>query len=239
MRRGVCASFSKLEKVCSDDLERLSTYRNWLLSPALEKQKSALFIYATVKLVVKGLWRYVLGTYNIGSHVQELSLKDNPESEDLKTCWFLLGSKCQLLSPAVLVYSMVEYGAPVWLNSRHTKPLDCQLNTTMKLVSGTLKQHNGYQQTEPHQIYEETTLYTGIQTTSYRSVKISNTLILKDYAWYRHNCFLFSNWNWTLIFKAHERNVGVLLADLVPYSLMVTESVNTEIRATTERMLQP
>lgn len=38
-----------------------------------------------------------------------------------------------------LVYSTAEYGAPVWLNSPHTKELGCQLNITIRIISGTLK----------------------------------------------------------------------------------------------------
>ncbi|KAF0749652.1 Uncharacterized protein FWK35_00024378 [Aphis craccivora] len=39
----------------------------------------------------------------------------------------------------VLVYSTAEYGAQVWCNSTHTKKIDTQLNSAMRIVSGTVK----------------------------------------------------------------------------------------------------
>lgn len=42
------------------------------------------------------------------------------------------------MSALSLVYSAAEYGSPVWLNSCHTQKIDTQLNTTMRLISGTL-----------------------------------------------------------------------------------------------------
>jgi len=38
-----------------------------------------------------------------------------------------------------LVYSIAEYGAQVWRNSTHTKKIDTQLNSAMRIVSGTAK----------------------------------------------------------------------------------------------------
>ena len=37
-----------------------------------------------------------------------------------------------------LVYSAAEYGAPVWLNSAHIRIVDAQLNTAMRIISGTI-----------------------------------------------------------------------------------------------------
>ena len=41
-------------------------------------------------------------------------------------------------SALVLFYSAAEYCAPVWSRSAHTSLDDVQLNSTMRLISGTL-----------------------------------------------------------------------------------------------------
>jgi len=43
------------------------------------------------------------------------------------------------LSPLALRYSSAEYCAPVWSRSAHTSQVDVQLNSTMRLISGTLR----------------------------------------------------------------------------------------------------
>jgi len=43
----------------------------------------------------------------------------------------------RLLS-VVLCYSAAEYCAPVWSHSAHTSQVGVQLNSTMRLISGTL-----------------------------------------------------------------------------------------------------
>jgi hypothetical protein len=40
---------------------------------------------------------------------------------------------------AALVYSTAEYCCPVWKNSTHVKKIDAQLNTTLRIITGTLK----------------------------------------------------------------------------------------------------
>jgi hypothetical protein len=45
-----------------------------------------------------------------------------------------------LRSPALaLCYVVGEYCAPVWARSAHTNLVDVQLNSTMRLISGTLR----------------------------------------------------------------------------------------------------
>lgn len=58
-----------------------------------------------------------------------------------KLCGTTWGSTATALrcSALGLVYSAAEYCAPVWLNSSYTRLIDVQLNTTMRLISGTLK----------------------------------------------------------------------------------------------------
>jgi len=42
-------------------------------------------------------------------------------------------------SALTLCYSAAEYCAPVWSRSAHTSRVDVQLNSTMRLISGTLR----------------------------------------------------------------------------------------------------
>jgi len=42
-------------------------------------------------------------------------------------------------SALALCYSAAEYCAPVWSRSAHTSQVDVQLNSTMRLISGTLR----------------------------------------------------------------------------------------------------
>jgi len=42
-------------------------------------------------------------------------------------------------SAPALCYSAAEYCAPVWSRSAHTSQVDVQLNSTMRLISGTLR----------------------------------------------------------------------------------------------------
>ena len=42
-------------------------------------------------------------------------------------------------SALALCYSAAEYCAPVWSRSAHTSRVDVQLNSTMRLISGTLR----------------------------------------------------------------------------------------------------
>jgi hypothetical protein len=36
-----------------------------------------------------------------------------------------------------LVYSTTEYYCPVWKNSTHVNKIDAQLNTTLRIITGT------------------------------------------------------------------------------------------------------
>ena len=54
------------------------------------------------------------------------------------TSWGLSASTLRN-SALGLVYSAAEYCFLVWINSRHTKKVDEELNNTMRIISGTLK----------------------------------------------------------------------------------------------------
>ena len=47
-------------------------------------------------------------------------------------------------SALALCYSAAEYCAPVWSCSAHTSQVDVQLNSTMRLISGTLRSTPSY-----------------------------------------------------------------------------------------------
>jgi hypothetical protein len=51
------------------------------------------------------------------------------------------GAGAETLRTAALaiVYSTVEYCAPVWLNSVHISKIDVQLNNAMRIISGCVK----------------------------------------------------------------------------------------------------
>ena len=50
-----------------------------------------------------------------------------------------MGHQRQHSSALALCYSAAEYCAPVWSRSAHTSRADVQLNSTMRLISGTLR----------------------------------------------------------------------------------------------------
>ena len=54
------------------------------------------------------------------------------------TTW---GASVKILRPAALAlcYSVAEYCAPAWGRSTHTKMVDCQLNESMRIISGTIR----------------------------------------------------------------------------------------------------
>ena len=71
---------------------------------------------------------------------------DCRQAEELKqladeASWFHLGASANTLqsSALALCYSAAEYCAPVWSRSAHTSQVDVHLNSTMRLISGTLR----------------------------------------------------------------------------------------------------
>lgn len=58
-----------------------------------------------------------------------------------KLCGTTWGATAETLRTSALglVYSAAEYGAPIWLNSRHVHKLDTELNNTMRTISGCIK----------------------------------------------------------------------------------------------------
>lgn len=67
----------------------------------------------------------------------KLKTRNNIVQKLASTTW---GATAKTLRSAALglVYSAAEYCAPVWLNSAHTNKIDCQLNASMRIISGTI-----------------------------------------------------------------------------------------------------
>jgi hypothetical protein len=153
-------SFSDCGNNLEIDLETLNQYfRCWRLQPNPTKTESCVFHLSTNEaarmLDIKFADTTVqhvdhpkyLGvtldrslTYN--AHLTKTAKKVNARVNLVRklagTNW---GASADTLRTAALalVYSTAEYCAPVWLNSVHVSKIDVQLNTTMRIISGTLK----------------------------------------------------------------------------------------------------
>ncbi len=68
----------------------------------------------------------------------KVSSRNNLLSKLAGTSW---GARAQTLKTTALAlcYSAAEYCAPVWSRSSHTKLVDVQLNTSMRIITGTLR----------------------------------------------------------------------------------------------------
>ena len=79
---------------------------------------------------------------NYRDHLVKISAKIKTRNNLLQkltgTTW---GAKAETLrtSAMALCYSVAEYCAPVWCRSAHTSMIDSQLNSTMRIISGTIK----------------------------------------------------------------------------------------------------
>ena len=153
-------SFEHLEAVSTADLHKLSTYcRNWRLKPSPGKTEVSCFHLNSreanheLKIPFEGtilkqnplpkylgitLDRTLTFSKHITNTAQKVKTRNNIIQKLAGTSW---GASASVLrtSALSLVYSTAEFGAPVWLNSCHTGKLDSQLNTTMRIVSGTIK----------------------------------------------------------------------------------------------------
>lgn len=153
-------TFSDLEEVLTSDLRRLSTYcSNWRLSPSPAKTEVSCFhlnhhesnrelnvFINNTRLKHNSSPKY-LGitldrTLSFNAHLtktsQKIKTRNNIIQKLTGTSWGA-NSNCLRISALSLVYSAAEYGSPIWLNSHHTQKIDTQLNTTMRLISGTLR----------------------------------------------------------------------------------------------------
>lgn len=152
--------FGEIENVLTSDLGVLHEYfRKWRLIPSANKTEVSCFhllnrsanyqlqvSFANVPLRHNHFPKY-LGvtldrTLSFKKHLTNTAGKIRTRNNLIqKLCGTTWGSTAHILrtSSLALVYSCAEYCAPAWLNSRHTKLLDVQLNQTMRMITGTIK----------------------------------------------------------------------------------------------------
>ena len=154
------SSFENTEEILTDDLAKMNNYfKQWRLKPNPNKTEVTCFhlnnkmanrqlrVYANNQLLRHNNHPKYLGvtldrTLSFKQHLQNTAAKLRTRNNIIHklrgTTW---GSTAATLrcSALGLVYSAAEYCAPVWLNSTYTRLIDVQLNTTMRLISGTLK----------------------------------------------------------------------------------------------------
>lgn len=153
-------TFHQLEETSTRDLSIISEYcKQWRLKPSSAKTEVCCFhlnnreARKELKIQFEGVtlnhnhFPKYLGitldrTLSYKSHLsntaQKIKTRNNIIQKLAGSSWGA-DANCLRTSALSLVYSSAEYGAPVWLNSAHTTKVDCQLNTTMRIVSGTLK----------------------------------------------------------------------------------------------------
>lgn len=153
-------TFVELENTLTADMAQMSQYcHRWRLKPSVSKTVSSLFHLHNasagreLKVMLNGQFLkhdpkpVYLGvtldrTLSYKDHLQKtagkLKTRNNLLSKLVGTNW---GANANTLrtSALALCYSVGEYCAPVWAQSAHTNLVDVQLNSTMRLISGTLR----------------------------------------------------------------------------------------------------
>lgn len=75
---------------------------------------------------------------HLGKSARKLQTRNNLIQKLTCTSWGANAS-CLRTSALALVFSTAEYAAPVWLQSCHTKKVDVQLNSAMRIITGTVR----------------------------------------------------------------------------------------------------
>ncbi|XP_030760805.1 uncharacterized protein LOC115885916 [Sitophilus oryzae] len=109
--------------------------------------KRELRVYMDNKLLTHNKHPKYLGvtldkTLTFKEHLTRMMAKLRTRNNILqKLCGTTWGSSASTLRSSALglVYPVAEYCAPVWLNSKHTRMVDTQLNQTMRIISGTIR----------------------------------------------------------------------------------------------------
>lgn len=148
------------EEILTEDLKKLAHYfKMWGLKPNTSKTEVCCFhlnnkmanrelkVYMDNQQLRHNSYPKYLGvtldrTLSYKQHLRNVAAKVGTRNNIIqKLCGTTWGSTAATLrcSALGLVYSTAEYCAPVWLNSAHTNIIDTQLNTTMRLITGTIK----------------------------------------------------------------------------------------------------
>jgi len=151
--------FSELECSLSSDMARMSHFcQHWRLKPSASKTISSVFHLQIPALPVNcqfidgqrvrhechptylgvTLDRMLSYREHLTKTAGKLKNRNNLLMKLVGSTW---GSSVNTLrsSALALCYSAAEYCPPVWSCSAHTSRVDVQLNSTMRLISGTLR----------------------------------------------------------------------------------------------------
>ena len=155
-------TFVELECTLTADMARMAEYcHRWRLKPSTTKTVSSVFHLHNVsaghgreltvmlngarlkhdpKPVYLGvtLDRTLSYKEHLIKTAGKLKMRNNLLTKLVGTSW---GANANTLrtSALALCYSVGEYCAPVWARSAHTNLVDVQLNSTMRLITGTVK----------------------------------------------------------------------------------------------------
>jgi hypothetical protein len=153
-------TFVELECSLTSDMARMAEYcYRWHLTPSVSKTVSSVFhlhnasASRELSVVLNGkrlkhdpqpvyLGVTLDRTLSYKEHLQKtagkLKSRNNLLAKLVGTSW---GANANTLrtSALALCYSVGEYCAPVWTQSAHTGLIDVQLNSTMRLITGTLR----------------------------------------------------------------------------------------------------
>ncbi|KAI5720173.1 hypothetical protein M8J77_002972 [Diaphorina citri] len=153
-------NIEETENILTEDLKTIGIFfKKWRLKPNPTKTEVSCFhlanALANTKLRVsfenhllvhnpnpKYLGVILDRTLSYKEHLSRSAKKLRTRNNIIqKLCGSTWGSSATVLriSALALVYSAAEYCAPVWLNSAHTGLVDVQLNSTMRMISGTIK----------------------------------------------------------------------------------------------------
>ena len=153
-------TFAELECNLSSDMARMAQYcQYWRLKPSAAKTVSSVFHLHNasasheLNVLLNGqrlkhdphpvylgvtLDRTLTYKEHLEKTASKLKTRNNLLMKLAGSSW---GARANTLrsSALALCYSVGEYCAPVWARSAHTKLVDVQLNTSMRLITGTLR----------------------------------------------------------------------------------------------------